>query len=447
MFKTGHNILNNSKKAAREYSEKEAYEKLSTTMYELQMDKETNKDYNQNDFINNKIIQEGYQIGGDIVKVGEYLFKIDRNIPAITKNLGKSSDQLSDADLIIDDAESFIKFKDDVNNGNTYEGKKVILLGDIDLSKYCSENIGSWTPIGANDKEFKGTFDGNNYILSNLYINSTENYQGLFGTVTNGTIKNLNIKGNIKGGNSLGLIAGKVTGGNISNIKTTSDSNVNGTYYIGGLVGNADNNTKFEKCENGATVSGTACYVGGITGIRGAITQSCNKGNISGVGHIGGITGNGLYTTTITYCYNLGKITGNGDDGTGYSSVGGIAGSSTRTLYCYNRGDVYGAKGQAAGMVGNNYGAGGTAINYCYNTGVISGYGRAIGSIMGECNETAIANCVYTSGPNALGYRGSESNCRRITDEQMKSYTDEYFKTDTKNINDGYPILEWQLEN
>ena len=41
MFKTGHNILNNSKKAAREYSEKEAYEKLSTTMYELQMDKET----------------------------------------------------------------------------------------------------------------------------------------------------------------------------------------------------------------------------------------------------------------------------------------------------------------------------------------------------------------------------------------------------------------------
>jgi len=78
----------------------------------------------------------------------------------------------------------------EVNGGNTFDGKTIKLANDINLSD------GLWTPIGNNANNFKGTFDGNGKTISNLFIamgNTTEP-AGLFGFLNNGTIKDFTIE-------------------------------------------------------------------------------------------------------------------------------------------------------------------------------------------------------------------------------------------------------------
>ena len=67
-------------------------------------------------------------------------------------------------------------------------------MKDLDLSGY--EN---WTPIGNSTNKFTGTFNGNNYVISNLTINSNQDHKGLFGfisetsEITNLGLENANI--------------------------------------------------------------------------------------------------------------------------------------------------------------------------------------------------------------------------------------------------------------
>lgn len=194
---------------------------------------------------------------------------------------------------------------------------------------------------------------------------------------------------------------------------------------VGGIAGYAPKGTIVE-CGNNAEVSASRGYAGGIAG--------------------GGSSKNG--SVKITYCYNAGNISGYGDDGTGYTSVGGIVGVRPNVTYCYNTGNVYGAKGQAAGICGNMYNNT-NVIEYCYNTGVISGGGRAIGSIIGEGYNAKASYCYWTSSQGCIGYRGRSSNCRKMTEEELKAYTNDKFVTDTNNpqINSGFPILYWQNKN
>lgn len=119
---------------------------------------------------------------------------------------------------------------------------------------------------------------------------------------------------------------------------------------------------------------------------------------------------------------------------------------------CYNKGIIYGAMGQAAGINGNCYNVGANHTQRCYNTGSISGSGRAIGSIVGENNNSSIINCFYTTSLAACGYRGSASNTRQVTETELKTAgfaatnLGDNWTDDINNINEGYPILKWQLE-
>ena len=93
------------------------------------------------------------------------------------------------------------------NNGENFEGKYIELMNDLDFKKNSSyanynrtdfEDINGdsttealktelttgsgWQAIGKDSTNiFKGIFDGNDYTLSNLYINSSAEFQGLFG--------------------------------------------------------------------------------------------------------------------------------------------------------------------------------------------------------------------------------------------------------------------------
>lgn len=62
-------------------------------------------------------------------------------------------------------------------------------------------SISNWEPIGTYDNRFRGTFDGNSNKVSGIYINGTDDYQGLFGYVDGGTIKSLRVEDSYIKGN------------------------------------------------------------------------------------------------------------------------------------------------------------------------------------------------------------------------------------------------------
>ena len=120
-------------------------------------------------------------------------------------------------------AEDLVAFAKDVNeNGNSYAGKTVMLMNDIDLNNVA------WTPIGqaggySAKTYFQGTFDGNGKTISNLNVSVWEegtdggkNYaSGLFGFIdaASATIKNLTIdNAKVVGHHWAGVIAGYLTG-------------------------------------------------------------------------------------------------------------------------------------------------------------------------------------------------------------------------------------------
>ena len=262
-----------------------------------------------------------YEIEKEILTNGNYSIYIkDENngyklisapITEITENIKIST------------VEEFVAFRDKVNRGATYEGKTVELTQDLNLSSVCykvdetTTNYISWEPIGNYGTDtthmFKGTFNGNNHTIDYLYINTTNDYQGLFGYVENGTITGvvIGLNSSIKANANVGGIAGKIENSTVSNCGNNAEIvTING--YTGGITGN---------CENSEIIS------------------TYNKGNVTSNKHlVGGIVGRMVATTnkTIKYSYNTGNITG-------AYEVGGIIGYSgdyTKIYNCYNKGEI-----------------------------------------------------------------------------------------------------------
>ncbi|MCD7727530.1 MAG: hypothetical protein LUH57_04220, partial [Ruminococcus sp.] len=121
-----------------------------------------------------------------------------------------------------------------VNNGNNFSDKTIKLGNNIDL------NSEDWTPIGTYSSPFSGTFDGQGYTVSNLYINDTASDQlGLFGCVGNsGTVQNITVNGvTVQGRYYLGGVVGYNSG---TVIYCDSSVTVQGRFHSGGVVGYND---------------------------------------------------------------------------------------------------------------------------------------------------------------------------------------------------------------
>jgi hypothetical protein len=211
-----------------------------------------------------------------------------------------------------------------VNNGTDYDGVYFILTQNINLEDCV------WTPIGNFSPyiPFRGTFDGNCKTISGLTMdipNSTgRNYIGLFGNVgSNGTVKNLEVSGNISIVNTdpaNDVAAGGITGvvqegGRIMNCSfsgiITAKSQYTGDSFAGGIAGE-NRWGEISSCYNNGTISGY--YSGGIAGNtnNGARILNCyNTGAITGT-IAGGITGQIDFSqdpSSVSFCYNTGNIT------------------------------------------------------------------------------------------------------------------------------------------
>ena len=167
----------------------------------------------------------------------------------------------------IGSAASLFAFANSVNaGGDAWKGQKVVLVADIDLENAL------WTPVGQTGAtQFKGTFDGQGYTVSNLKIDSSaqtgKNYAtGLFGWLNGAVVTNVNVdKATVTGNHYVGVIAGymETSGCTISNCNVTN-STVTATHVnddvcgdkIGVIVGYANNTgIKVENC------SATDCTV------------------------------------------------------------------------------------------------------------------------------------------------------------------------------------------
>ena len=118
----------------------------------------------------------------------------------------------------ISSIEDLVRFQQSVTNGITYENKYVVMTknldfeninsydgteisinsviytygGENDLKAYLCEGGTGWTPIGNEANKFLGTFEGNNYKISNIYSRGETN-KVLF-TETQGIIKNIEVE-------------------------------------------------------------------------------------------------------------------------------------------------------------------------------------------------------------------------------------------------------------
>ena len=248
----------------------------------------------------------------------------------------------------ISNAGQLFWFAQQVNGGNTEINGK--LITDIDL-----ENK-PWMPIGTEDNNYKGIFDGNGKTISGLYFNdSSASYVGLFGRVTNGQVKAV----------------------------TLTDSSITGKTYVGGIAGR--NSGTVTGCVNNAVVSGDSYNVGGIAGFNNGTVELCgNTGKITGSAETGGIAGRN--TGTTRNCYNTGDVHANDK----YGTAGGIAGFNYGTVeYCWSAGKVTAGGSKKGGIVGENY----ATIQYCYATQYVgSDRYDATSNNVGTCTAAQFAS-------------------------------------------------------
>ena len=269
-------------------------------------------------------------------------------------------------------AEELREFADKVNNqGKTDAWAE--LTDDIDLSEICSEEDGvSWTPIGnSSNNQYTGTFNGQNFKISGLYIKNTSSDtddQGLFGSVgSSGKIENLTVSGSV---NSSGDYVGGIVGWNNGNVINCAFSgSVSGNSYVGGVVGVVgDSSGSVKNCYNTGSVNGSAASnnVGGVVGRNdeGTVKNCYNTGSVNGSIEAGGVVGLNS-GGNVENCYNIGEVSGGIAVGgvVGYNDSGISASASASVENCYNIGSV-GDGTYTGGVVG--YNEAGASVTGCY---------------------------------------------------------------------------------
>ena len=193
---------------------------------------------------------------------------------------------------------------------DSFAEKTVVLAADIDLNPGWDATTGSepatvWTSIGKKGNAFAGTFDGQGYTISGVYLNAAEQRQGLFGeTASTAVVKDFRLTNSylkITDNNQFGAIVG-YGGGTLQGIYTDAAIESNST-YVGGVVGISKTGLTVRECWFDGTVTCTEAV---------------------GKNHYGGILGYAAGTVEISDCLFTGTVT-NGS----HNATGGIAGTAS----------------------------------------------------------------------------------------------------------------------
>ncbi len=261
--------------------------------------------------------------------------------------------------------------------GRSYSLKKNI--------EFSSVGTGNYEAVGNESNPFTGNLDGAGNSITGVEIESTNDYQGLFGVMEASSVdtrvaqdlvlNDFKIVGNTHVGSLAGLIrrgtidsvrvevsapdAGKVTATGETIIDTNNRS------YGGGLLGYAgmdatDTEVRIRNTSSAVAVVGLGTasnVIGGLVGYTNSsviLTESYATGSVTSTGsYAGGLVG-----------WNKGNVTGYAmGDVTGTDFVGGLIGWNEGTMTGYTTGNV----------IGTNFSGGLVGLN---SDGIVTGYAR-----------------------------------------------------------------------
>ncbi|MGI6721142.1 MAG: hypothetical protein ACOX4I_01080 [Anaerovoracaceae bacterium] len=289
-----------------------------------------------------------------------------------------------------------------------FKGKTIKLTADLDMGGKKDSTTGTWSgpnfmPIGGQycmdvddtantllSASFNGTLDGNGHYVKNIYC---ERYSG--GSSDYKSSQSIALVGRL-GCHDSDPVEMRADSPTVKNVAVSGY--IHGRRSIGGIVG------KIGKTNNGALIENCANY--------------CDVSNTDSKG-VGGIVGASWNGGKVSNCYNAGAISSTYSNPTG-------------------------------GIVGSNE----IDIENCYNVGTIkapAGYAMAIGTENG--GSFTVTNCYWLQGSAADGgffSRTKEYATVELTEAEMKADTmpamlGDAYAADTDNINNGYPILKWQV--
>lgn len=250
-------------------------------------------------------------------------------------------------------------FRDQVNNANALgtAGQHFVQLADIDLGG------GRWIDIGnINDPsayfvaspQFHGVYDGGGHVVSNFVL-SGYGYCGFFGTILDGTVKNLQIldarspDAYAPGIHPLNLASGAIFCGDLEGTclieNVTVSGYIWGNHNIGGFSSWCEGNITMLSCTNLANVGTTFTKLGGFHSYYGNsmtlfCSNCCNKGTLTfdkvkrgnstdATAAVGGFVGYQQNPGKMIFvdCVNEGAINATYTSGSvGIATVGGFVG-------------------------------------------------------------------------------------------------------------------------
>lgn len=233
-----------------------------------------------------------------------------------------------------------------------------------------------WLDISSPDNNFQGVYDGNNYIIKNLYsrsavFDSAIYASSLFGYAENAEFNNINLVDLNSG--TAGLIF-SLHNGRISNVHETGELNYDSQGGLAAYIYNSDiNNCSF----SGSLFNTQSAYVGGLVGY---LTDSNISNSYTVIGQIGFNSSNPIGVGGLVgYVYSGSSVEQKTNIDNSYSVGGEINGDS---------------------MVGGLVGYSGNAkINNCYsdNNVITSGLQSPIGGLIGVIRAGTITNS-YSTG-------------------------------------------------
>jgi len=317
---------------------------------------------------------------------------------------------------------------------------------DCNISPY---NTGSgFNPVGDDSTSFSGSFDGNEYIISNLFINrSSEDYVGLFGQTGSTTvISNVGlVDQNITGANRTGALVGNLAAGSSIDSSYSTGFTTGTGEYVGGLVGLGAG--VISNSYTTGTTTGTGDGTGGLVGINfSTIMNSYTTGTTIGLSdYTGGIVGNSFFGTIVN-CHSSGTTTGT-------TGVGGILGlnSSGYLTNSYSTGTTIGTD-QVGGLIGRS---GGTTTN-SFSVGTVISPSSAYG-LIGSFVTSPVQTNLYWLDSNASDdatncYSTGDGGCTKasaVSDFYPSSYNVydlnvPYWDGNWSWSGDTYPTLSWE---
>ena len=323
-------------------------------------------------------------------------------------------------------AEQLAKLAKEVNSGipeQTHSGEYFKLTAPIDLSGK------RWVPIGYGNESshsFSGFFDGNNQIITGLYVDERGNgvCAGLFGAVVaisdetvlkKFCIENAAIYAGDSPDSSAHTYGAGVLAGNLTILGGSSASfigveNCQGTGKVdsemkaGGLLGSASY-ANVSDCSADVTVIGTRISGGFIGDIFLGSYKNCTaKGSVSGGWATGGFAGSVSgydASVEIERCASYGDVTAkdwNTGGFVGYLEKGKISNSVS---YSNVTNTVTGWEPKTGGFSGTNFGG---EIQNCSAAGTVTGSHSTIapGGFIGYDDGGTTAGCAFDQEKNPV---------------------------------------------